>query len=411
MLSNSTTRLVDNYKERIAGTKATIFLRNGIFQINYYLGDGAYKSQSLKTSKLEEARQRARLLLAKYEYRISEGLPVHGRSLGVVIDEYLAERKKGLRDERGQPVYGSGGIKTHPQLWRHLQRVTRYFRQFAGSMSIERIGDGELSRYLAWRQELYTRVRAERDPNRAPRYIAEKTLLWELTLLKTILRWAHRQGYRGLLPLPTQGHKISQKIARPPFTDDHLKRLREGLKRWIELSKGTRNEYTALLLRDYVMILAGSGLRIGELNRLTWGAVEPFTDKKGRRNLKLAVIGKTGRRTVIPRRTVVRYFGRVRKRSGEVSPSDLVFRMPGGSEIKTLRYVFIKVLRMVGIEHNAVGETYSLYSLRHTYATMALRRRVDVYMLSRNMGASVPVIESFYGRRVTAEMGELQLGD
>jgi hypothetical protein len=79
MLSNSTTRLVDNYKERIAGTKATIFLRNGIFQINYYLGDGAYKSQSLKTSKLEEARQRARLLLAKYEYRISEGLPVHGR--------------------------------------------------------------------------------------------------------------------------------------------------------------------------------------------------------------------------------------------------------------------------------------------------------------------------------------------
>jgi integrase len=85
--------------------------------------------------------------------------------------------------------------------------------------------------------------------------------------------------------------------------------------------------------------------------------------------------------------------------------------MPGGSEIKTLRYVFIKVLRMVGIEHNAVGETYSLYSLRHTYATMALRRRVDVYMLSRNMGASVPVIESFYGRRVTAEMGELQLGD
>ena len=192
MLSNSTTRLVDNYKERIAGTKATIFLRNGIFQINYYLGDGAYKSQSLKTSKLEEARQRARLLLAKYEYRISEGLPVHGRSLGVVIDEYLAERKKGLRDERGQPVYGSGGIKTHPQLWRHLQRVTRYFRQFAGSMSIERIGDGELSRYLAWRQELYTRVRAERDPNRAPRYIAEKTLLWELTLLKTILRWAQR---------------------------------------------------------------------------------------------------------------------------------------------------------------------------------------------------------------------------
>ncbi len=411
MLSTHPTRLVDHYKERIAGTKASIFLRNGIFQINYYLGDGSYKTQSLKTSVLSEARQRARLLLAKYEYRLSEGLPVHSRSLGTVLDEYLAEREKGLRDEKGRPIHGPGGIKTHHDLWRHIQRVTRYFREFAGSLSIERIGDAELARYLAWRQELYTRVRAERDPKAAPRYIAEKTLLWEITLFKTVLRWAHKQGYRGMAPLPTQSCRMTQKIARPPFTDDHFKRLREGLKAWVERSRGTRSEYTALMLRDYVMILAGSGLRIGELNRLTWGAVERFTDKKGRRNVKLAIIGKTGRRTVIPRRTVVRYFNRVLKRSGPVAATDPVFRMPDGGSVKTLRYVFIKVLRLAGIERNAVGEAYSLYSLRHTYATMALRRRVDVYMLSRNMGASVQIIQDFYGRRVTAEMGELQLGD
>ena len=112
MLSTHPTRLVDHYKERIAGTKASIFLRNGIFQINYYLGDGSYKTQSLKTSVLSEARQRARLLLAKYEYRLSEGLPVHSRSLGTVLDEYLAEREKGLRDEKGRPIHGPGGIKT-----------------------------------------------------------------------------------------------------------------------------------------------------------------------------------------------------------------------------------------------------------------------------------------------------------
>ena len=89
-----------------------------------------------------------------------------------------------------------------------------------------------------------------------------------------------------------------------------------------------------------------------------------------------------------------------------------VFTLDDGSQPYGLAGTFQRMLAAAGLSKDmSTGQQRTLYSLRHTYATMALRRRVDVYMLSRNMGASVPVIESFYGRRVTAEMGELQLGD
>ena len=76
-----------------------------------------------------------------------------------------------------------------------------------------------------------------------------------------------------------------------------------------------------------------------------------------------------------------------------------------------MRYAFADLLKRGGLERNALGERYSLYSLRHFYAVRALRRRVDVYMLARNMGTSVQIIQDYYGRRVTAEMGGEQLGD
>ena len=39
------------------------------------------------------------------------------------------------------------------------------------------------------------------------------------------------------------------------------------------------------------------------------------------------------------------------------------------------------------------------YSLRHTYVTMRLREGVNIYQLSNNIGSSVEMIESFYGKK------------
>jgi integrase len=54
-------------------------------------------------------------------------------------------------------------------------------------------------------------------------------------------------------------------------------------------------------LTDYVLILANSGMRVGEANNLKIRDLELFEDDLGRRNYRFKVKGKTGERDVILR--------------------------------------------------------------------------------------------------------------
>ena len=78
---------------------------------------------------------------------------------------------------------------------------------------------------------------------------------------------------------------------------------------------------------------------------------------------------------------------------------DWLFMMRDGSRVITLIDQFDKVLDLAGITHNSHGDKYTLYSLRHFYAMLSLRRRIGVFDVARNMGTSVQVIQSYYGRQ------------
>jgi integrase len=60
--------------------------------------------------------------------------------------------------------------------------------------------------------------------------------------------------------------------------------------------------------------------------------------------------------------------------------------------------------------HNSVGERHTLYSLRHTYATLAIMDDVDVFTIARNMGTSVQMIEQYYGKHATPTTRARKLG-
>ena len=67
---------------------------------------------------------------------------------------------------------------------------------------------------------------------------------------------------------------------------------------------------------------------------------------------------------------------------------DWLFMMRDGSRVITLIDQFDKVLDLAGITHNSHGDKYTLYSLRHFYAMLSLRRRIGVFDVARNMGTS-----------------------
>jgi len=415
-------KLSDDYKEELEDGKVLLFLRSGIFQARLYKGDRAYIYKSLKTRKLDDARKLALRFLHEVEYKQAEGLPVQQRTFGVVLGEYVAYRKQQYTQAQTAPVNASrkGQISIH--MLRQIQRVSKFLNEYCGNKPVDKIDNSVLADYIAWRKSYYHRMPAEQVPRNAKLNPADKTLEWETTLLKTVLKWAHDKGYRGAKQLPTWRFKTENKVVRPTFTVPEYKRIYERLRAWIREAKSDERQYTRELVRDYVLFLANSGMRVGEANNLKETDVEEFTDERGRKNYMLHVKGKTGKRVVIPRTNAVRYINRVLernklrkaeladgkerqvrtpKRTRSEDKSGWLFSMYDGNKVITLIDQFDTVLASINLSMNRYGEKYSLYSLRHFYAVMALRKNMSVYSIAANMGTSVQIIQQYYGKQAT----------
>jgi integrase len=165
------------------------------------------------------------------------------------------------------------------------------------------------------------------------------------------------------------------------------------------------------LLRSYVLVLANSGIRTGEANKLKVTDVHPFKDEKQRHNYRLVVRGKTGERDAILRSVAAKRLDKYLAQRRVANPGGLLFVMPNGSKITSLIDQLNSALKAAGIERSSFGEKYSAYSLRHFYAVSALRNGVGVFEVARNMGTSVQIIQDYYGKQATSAVFATRLGD
>jgi integrase len=87
----------------------------------------------------------------------------------------------------------------------------------------------------------------------------------------------------------------------------------------------------------------------------------------------------------------------------------LVFRFSDGYQPQSLVGTFRKLLRDSGLLKDGQGKTRTLYSIRHTYATLdLLRGGMDIHTLARQMGNSAAMIERHYSK-LTATMAAERL--
>lgn len=383
---------------RLEDGRLVLFRRNGIWQARIHLGAGRYVWRSLRTTDETTARREGTRTLDQIDLWRRQGLALSERTLARVIDEYLAWRQRDHEDGNA-PGARDGRRRTSAHMLRQLTRVTRYWRLYAGDKAIEAIDEAVLRGYVPWRRRFYhdhpqRPANARLDP-------ADTTLRWEIMACRLVLRFADERGYRGGKPMPRYSFTPGVRRARPAFTVAEYRRLYRSLRAWVGETERADHAYRRRLLRDYVLVLANAGLRIGEANDLRWRDVEPFRDGKGRRNVRLHVRGKTGKRVAIPPVCVARHLARLRGWTSYASDDDLVFALPDGTRIGSLANSFNKVLRRAGLGENSAGEKFTLYSLRHFYAVQALARDIDVFMVARNMGTSVAMIEQHYGRGAT----------
>ena len=278
--------------------KLVVFRRSGIFYARLRIAPAKYSWRSLKTTDVEKAINSGRKLLFQLEHRADQGLPLKSKLFAAVIDDYIAYRE---RDHR----HG----KTSAGMMRQIIRVSKFWREYAGEVAVEAIDDKVMRAFIPWRRDYYSHF--EKLPKNAKLHPTDTTLQWEMILGKAIIRWADEQGLRGKLALPTVTFTAKKKRARPAFEIPEYKRLWRTMRKRIGDAGDARVRRSREFLRDYVLVLANSGMRVGEANNLKLRDVMPFRDAKGRNNFRFIVRGKTGERDVILRSAAARRLGKM----------------------------------------------------------------------------------------------------
>ena len=197
---------------------------------------------------------------------------------------------------------------------------------------------------------------------------------------------------------------------------------------WVEGSskanKSTESDMRHLLC-DYIEMLLLTGMRHGtEALGVRWKDVCWHT-QDGKRYLRIWVNGKTGGRWLIAKHAALAVLERLHARQTalntqtlettlqckgvEKTANHLVFTFSNGYQPTSLNGAFKRLMRDSGLLKDANGHNRTLYSLRHTYATLELlRASTDIHTLAKQMGNSAAVIERHYSK-LTATMAAERL--
>jgi integrase len=164
------------------------------------------------------------------------------------------------------------------------------------------------------------------------------------------------------------------------------------------------------VLQQYVLLLSNSGIRIGEMRGVTWDDVSSVDSDDGKLII-IKVNGKTGMREVVCNPGSEVYLQRLydlrQNELGGVAPAltEPVFINPHtGAPITSFKVGFNSMVKSCGVPIVKDGMNRTIYSLRHFYGTQRLRGNINPYILAKNMGTSVEMIEKFYGHILTPDI-------
>ena len=285
-------------------------------------------------------------------------------------------------------------------------RCLNKFKKSFGDKYITNISHQDL---IAFDQERTNVLGRKRSRSTINNYNAALARVYNLAVRNS---WIHQSQ---VITFPNQGRGSEP---RPCFERHEIKRLYRFMKDYAkadtkDFKKGGVKKRTILirqLLQDYVKFVICSGLRPGtEMKYLKWKHIrEVHKDGSLYYEIKIEK-GKTGKRTVIARRSIVHCLmslldvGIQNYELGDFALDDTkdvdnyVFRLPDGTFPEDLNGTFTRMLEAAGLLYDSNGSKRSLYSLRHTYATFELvRGDVKLHTLALNMGTSIAMLEKHY---------------
>ena len=395
--------------------------RSSVWQCRYCI-DGMWQHTTTGERDLKLAKKRAHEILVEAKMRKKMQVAPITRRFRDVAKHTLKRMEKETASGNGKASYRD-----------YTLAINNYLLPILGSYHVDNIDYQALQKLDDER-----RIRMKKEPTRS-------TLLTHNAALNMVFDEAVYRGYMVESSRPKLQIKGKKSERRVEFSVDEVRAIRANFDAWIERARADAKPIRQLL-KDYVEVLLDTGARPGkELLQLRWVQVDlkmyPIIKKTGNvvkgneydseeeeevviNSNKTAILkiqnGKTGARTAIGRLPTVKALNRIAQRNYAMSESalidegskDLIFRFKewlSKEEIaakKRARLItptsFVKLFGTYLTEHNLhtdpiTNKKRQFYSLRHTYATLALTNdRVPIHTLAKQMGTSVGMIEKHY---------------
>lgn len=382
--------------------KAILYKRVGspVWQVRYH-AEGKKLRSTTHEIELKKAKEAAVEIVTNAWFRVKNQLPVVNKRFKAIA--LLAIKRMTEANEAGH------GKETYRS---YILALQNYHIPYLGKYLITNIDYPTLERLSSWRDEKISighNKKLKNNEDKVKRRASASTLNTHNSAISRVFDEAMMRGFitKSHVPLLTnQGVKGER---RPSFTEKEYKLLYEYLRKWAPAGRKGHEYDLRMLLRDYVLILANTGLRTGtETMNLKWQHIT-IIEHNGKRYLQLVIRGKTGKRTILVRHRVARYLQRIQERDTELNKmtfqelldkgvGQYVFRMAEKDMSTPLGRVFARALEGANLLMDKETETKrTLYSLRHFYATRTLTRTdVTPYQLAEFMGTSVAMIKAHY---------------
>jgi len=220
-------------------------------------------------------------------FKSKHGMAAVTRTFAQVVRQYLTDLEADI----------DAGVRNPAQRKQYGFVVDLYLLPYFGKMGIDGIGLPELTKYQQWRDK------------KAGRRLTGSTIQSHNAVLRGIFKAALRHGWLKEHQVPEFRNDKVQSKRRPAFTLDEYKGLYRFMRKWHRTGKKQRTRDIRALMRDYVLILANSGMRPGtETDSLCWRNIEEFrlpqaaiSPSKRRRRLTMCVrrFGITSRNAVV----------------------------------------------------------------------------------------------------------------
>lgn len=369
--------------------KATLYQRPTSPQwfVRYKVG-GKWLRSTTKKNSLEAARQAATDIVMNAWFREKNDLPIVNKRFKHVANLAVKRMEDLLDNGQGKVTYKH-----------YIQAINKYLIKYLGNHNIDKIDYVLLTKLSVWREQQF---------GKAPSQSAINT---HNSALNRVFDEALLRGFITKSQVPHLENKGISSARRDDFTVEEYKQLYQYMRRWVKEAREGNEKAVRNLLRDYVLILANTGIRAGtEAMNLKWQHIS-IVKQDGNEYLTLHVKGKTKKMRAIqvPHRVAI-YLQRIQMRDPELNAMTFyelidagidkyVFRIDGKDMTSNFGKIFKRLLEAAELlVDRRSGKDRTLYCLRHYYATLRITiGQISTKQLAEYMGTSEAMIQEHYG--------------